>query len=143
MMSWWDCTVLTKVLQPANEAGRAQLEPGETYRLSALNERLHVCGNEMKRLRTALLSDEIMTESSEMGSLKATTDGNIEAALGREMERLGKDLGRKGGMQSPTGLLTRRASTRLWTVFGSSKTQSLRRWKWIKRALHHLHSTPC
>jgi hypothetical protein len=43
----------------------------------------------MKRLRTAL-GDEM--ESFEMG--------NLEAALGREMEDLGNDLGRKSGMEA-------------------------------------------
>jgi hypothetical protein len=95
--------VLTKVFQLANEeAGRnPQLESGRASesRLPALNERLHVCGDEMKRLRTAL-GDEM--ESFEMGNLEATPEGNVEAALGREMEGLGKDLGRKGGMQALT-----------------------------------------
>ncbi|KAF8507399.1 hypothetical protein JB92DRAFT_2793512, partial [Gautieria morchelliformis] len=95
------CTVLTQVLQLANEeTGRSsQLEPGRASRLSALNERLHVCGVEMRRLRT-VLSDE--SENCEMGDLEARLDGNIEAALDREIEGLGKDLGRNGGMQALT-----------------------------------------
>jgi hypothetical protein len=76
----------------------SQLGSGGASRLSALNERLHACGEEMKHLRTAL-GDKM--DSFEMGGLEATaTDSNFEAALAREMEGLGKDLGRKGGMQA-------------------------------------------
>ncbi|KAF8502493.1 hypothetical protein JB92DRAFT_830876 [Gautieria morchelliformis] len=91
--------VLTQVFQLANEeTGRtSQLESGRASRLSALNERLHVCGDEMKRLRTALGGE---MESFEMGNLETRPDSNVGAALGREMEGLGKDLGRKGGMQA-------------------------------------------
>jgi hypothetical protein len=86
--------VLTQAFQLANEeTGRtAQLGSGRASRLLALNERLHVCGDEMKRLQKAL-GDE-MEESFE-----ATPDGNIEAALDLEM---GKSSGRKGGMQALT-----------------------------------------
>ncbi|KAF8523571.1 hypothetical protein JB92DRAFT_2785034, partial [Gautieria morchelliformis] len=93
--------VLTQVFQLANEeTGRtSQLEPGRATRLSALHDRLHVCGDEMRRLRTAL-GDEM--ESFEMGDLEARPDGTVEAALGREMEGVAKDLGWKGGMQALT-----------------------------------------
>jgi hypothetical protein len=94
------CTVLMQVKWLAiEETGQnSQLDSGRASPLSALNERLHVCGEEMKHLRTAL-GDEM--DSFEMGSLEATArDGNSEAALVREMEALGKDLGRKGGMQA-------------------------------------------
>jgi hypothetical protein len=47
----------------------------------------------MKRLRTAL-RDEV--ESFEMENLEATPDATFEAALGHEMECLGKDLRRQG-----------------------------------------------
>ncbi|KAF8514298.1 hypothetical protein JB92DRAFT_2677115, partial [Gautieria morchelliformis] len=49
-------TVLIQVLQlvDAETARTSQLESGAASRLSALDERLHVCGDEMKRLRTAL-----------------------------------------------------------------------------------------
>ncbi|KAF8468559.1 hypothetical protein JB92DRAFT_3057528 [Gautieria morchelliformis] len=95
------CTVLTQVLQLVHEetGGTSRLESGRASRLSALNERFHVCGDEMKRLRTAL-GDE--SENFEMGDLEARPDGNVRAALGREMAGLAKDLGRKGGMQALT-----------------------------------------
>jgi hypothetical protein len=53
----------------------------------------------MKRLRTAL-GDEV--GGFEMGNLEATPEDNIEAALVREMEGLGENLERKGGMQALT-----------------------------------------
>jgi hypothetical protein len=117
------CAVLTQVLQLANEetGWTSQLGSGRASRLSALHERLHVCGAEMKRLRSAL-GDEM--ESFEMGSLEIAPDGNmqwIEAALGREMEALGKGLGRMGGMQALTW--PRLKSARLLTVLGSSKAR--------------------
>jgi hypothetical protein len=56
----------------------------------------------MKRLRTALGDD---MESFETRNLEAKADSNIEAALGREMEGLGKELGWKSGMQALAWLL--------------------------------------
>ncbi|KAF8478235.1 hypothetical protein JB92DRAFT_1856021 [Gautieria morchelliformis] len=95
------CTVLTQVLQLVNEetGGTSRLESGRASRLSALNERLHVCGDEMKRLQTAL-GDEM--ESFEMANLEARRDRKVGTALGQEMEGLANDLGRKGGMQALT-----------------------------------------
>jgi hypothetical protein len=40
-------------------------------------------------------------ESFEMKNLEAVSDGNIKRALGREMEGLGKVLGRKGRLMWP------------------------------------------
>ncbi|KAF8527686.1 hypothetical protein JB92DRAFT_2865847 [Gautieria morchelliformis] len=93
------CTVLTQVLQLVHEetGGTSRLESGPASRLSALNKQLHVCGDEMKRLRTAL-GDE--SENFEMGDLEARPDCKIEAVLGHEMAGLAKDLGPKGGMQA-------------------------------------------
>jgi hypothetical protein len=56
-------------------------------------------GGEMKCLRMALGGE---MGSFEMGNLEAMPDGNLEAALGREMKGLGKDLGRKDSMQALT-----------------------------------------
>ncbi|KAF8507402.1 hypothetical protein JB92DRAFT_2832812 [Gautieria morchelliformis] len=53
----------------------------------------------MKHLRT-VLGDE--SENFEMGNLEARREGNIEATLDREIEGLGKDIGRKGGKQALT-----------------------------------------
>ncbi|KAF8514300.1 hypothetical protein JB92DRAFT_2919988 [Gautieria morchelliformis] len=53
----------------------------------------------MKRLRTALGGE---MESFEMGDLEARPDGNVETALGHEMEGLAKDLAWKGGIQALT-----------------------------------------
>ncbi|KAF8503966.1 hypothetical protein JB92DRAFT_795411 [Gautieria morchelliformis] len=91
--------VLTQVFQLANEeTGRtSQSEPGRVSRLSALNERLHASHDEMKRLRTVLGDGH---ENFEMGDLEVRPDGNIEAALDRKIEDLGKYLGRKDGMQA-------------------------------------------
>jgi hypothetical protein len=52
----------------------------------------------MKLLWRTGMGDEV--ESFEMRNLEVVSDGNIKMSLGREMEGLGKVLGRKGSMQA-------------------------------------------
>ncbi|KAF8514394.1 hypothetical protein JB92DRAFT_3096197 [Gautieria morchelliformis] len=71
------------------EAGLSHLELGRSSRLPALNELLDECDSGLKRLGAAL--------GNEMES--------IEATPGREMEGLGKDLGRNDCVQTVTSRL--------------------------------------
>jgi hypothetical protein len=92
-------TVVKEVKQLADE------DTGRTSRLPALNEQLRVFMFAVVKWSVSGLSwgggGEM--ESFKTGTLEGTTDGNIQAALGREMEGLGKDLEQKARSKQGRG----------------------------------------